>query len=241
MSESKILIIEDDAEIVDLIDIHIKDLGYELDWAPNGVSGLERAIDGDYLLVIIDWMIPKMDGLEVCRRLRAEKKSLPIIMLTAKSEEFDKVLGLEIGADDYITKPFSLREVMARIKALIRRVDTVKAEIANENKQKEEMRFGELTINVEKRKVTLRGKTVELTAKEFDLLALFASHPGRAYSRQELLDLVWGYQFDGYDHTVNSHINRLRSKIEENPSQPTYIKTVWGVGYRFVEREELPE
>jgi len=241
MSESKILIIEDDAEIVDLIDIHIKDLGYELDWAPNGVSGLERAIDGDYLLVIIDWMIPKMDGLEVCRRLRAEKKSLPIIMLTAKSEEFDKVLGLEIGADDYITKPFSLREVMARIKALIRRVDTVKAEIANENKQKEEMRFGKLTINVEKRKVTLRGKTVELTAKEFDLLALFASHPGRAYSRQELLDLVWGYQFDGYDHTVNSHINRLRSKIEENPSQPTYIKTVWGVGYRFVEREELPE
>jgi DNA-binding response OmpR family regulator len=179
-----------------------------------------------------------LNGFEVCKRIRAENRYTPILMLTAKSEELDKVLGLELGADDYLTKPFSVRELTARIKALFRRLEADKAK-AGESAKRDELVYGELAIALEKRKVTLAGQPVELTAKEFDLLARFASHPGRAYSRQELLDLVWGHQFDGYDHTVNSHINRLRSKIEKNPADPKFIQTVWGVGYRFVEPEEL--
>lgn len=235
--EKKVLIIEDDPDIADLIQIHLKDLGFLPDHAGDGMEGVSKALTNDYELVILDLMLPRLDGFEVCKQIREEKKSLPILMLTSKSEEFDKVLGLELGADDYLTKPFSIRELMARVKSIIRRVEAVKE--ACDDEEPVEMQFGELTINVEKRKVTLAGEVVDLTAKEFDLLALFASHPGRAYSRQELLDIVWGYHFDGYDHTVNSHINRLRSKIEKDPSQPLYIKTVWGVGYRFVEAEEL--
>lgn len=240
MENKKILIVEDDPEIAELVEINLNDAGYRTERARDGIDGLNKALNNDYLLVILDLMLPRLDGFEVCKRIREEKKTLPILMLTSKSEEFDKVLGLELGADDYLTKPFSLRELMARVKALIRRMDAVKQEITADGKPAE-MRFGDLVINTEKRKVTLAGETIDLTAKEFDLLALFASHPGRAYSRQELLDIVWGYQFDGYDHTVNSHINRLRSKIEKDPSNPTFIKTVWGVGYRFVEPEELDE
>ncbi len=159
-------------------------------------------------------------------------------MLTSKSEELDKVLGLELGADDYITKPFSIRELMARIKAIFRRMEADK-EKATGNAKSKELIFGDLKIYLDKRKVLLDKAPIDLTAKEFDLLALFASNPGRAYSRQELLDIVWGYQFDGYEHTVNSHINRLRSKIEQDPANSKYIKTVWGIGYSFVEPEEL--
>ncbi|MEL6823055.1 MAG: response regulator transcription factor [Calditrichota bacterium] len=231
------LVVEDDPDIGQLVEMHLTESGYEVDRAMDGQSGLEKALEGDYSLVILDVMLPRMDGLEVCKQIRAEKKSLPILMLTSRSEEFDKVLGLELGADDYVTKPFSLRELMARVKAMIRRVNAVK-EDSNEDSPAE-LSFSELTINMEKRKVTRSGTVVELTAKEFDLLALFAQNPGRAYSRQELLDIVWGYHFDGYDHTVNSHINRLRGKVEENAAEPKFIKTVWGVGYRFVEPEEL--
>jgi len=237
--EKKVLIIEDDPEIANLVEIHLRDMGLTSDHENNGVDGLNKALKNEYALVILDLMLPRLDGFEVCKRIREEKKSLPVLMLTSKSEELDKVLGLELGADDYLTKPFSLRELMARVKAILRRVDAVKQEVSGDEPR--EVVFGDLIINMEKRKVTLAGGMIELTAKEFDLLALFTSHPGRAYSRQELLDIVWGYQFDGYDHTVNSHINRLRSKIEENPSDPKYIKTVWGVGYRFVELEELAE
>lgn len=233
----QILVVEDDPDIGELVEMHLTESGYKVDRAMDGQSGLEKALEGDYSLVILDVMLPRMDGLEVCKQIRAEKKSLPILMLTSRSEEFDKVLGLELGADDYVTKPFSLRELMARVKAMIRRVNAVK-EDSNEDSPAE-LSFAELTINMEKRKVTRSGTVVELTAKEFDLLALFAQNPGRAYSRQELLDIVWGYHFDGYDHTVNSHINRLRGKVEENAAEPKFIKTVWGVGYRFVEPEEL--
>ncbi len=236
----KVLIIEDDPDIADLLQIHLRDLDMQLDCAEKGPEGLKKALDNDYELVILDIMLPEMDGLEVCRRIRERKRSLPILMLTAKSEEFDKVLGLELGADDYLTKPFSIRELIARIKSIIRRVNSLK----EETKQKEEpvtLEFADLKINMEKRKVTLKGKTIELTAKEFDLLALFASHPGKAYTRENLLNIVWGYQFSGYDHTVNSHINRLRAKIEKDPSNPTYIKTVWGVGYKFAEEEDLKD
>jgi len=236
-AEATILVIEDDPDIADLLRIHLGDLGYAVDRVSDGKAGLARALQGSYALVILDLMLPLLDGLEVCKRIRAQNRYLPILMLTAKAEEVDKVLGLELGADDYLTKPFSIRELIARVKALFRRI-----EIDQENVQEDAvypLRYGDLTVDPEKRKVTLRYQTVELTAKEFDLLMLFARHPGRAYSRQELLDVVWGYQYSGYSHTVNTHINRLRSKIEDDPSNPVYIKTVWGVGYRFAESEEM--
>jgi DNA-binding response OmpR family regulator len=173
-----------------------------------------------------------MNGVEVCKALRRSKNT-PIIMVTAKTEEIDKVLGLEIGADDYITKPFSIRELKARAKAVMRRSDTASA--PSEKAQRQEMSFTDLSINVEMRKVLVLGKKVELSPKEFDLIVLLASHPGRSYSRSELLDVVWGYNFSGYEHTVNSHMNRLRAKIEPDMSHPLYLLTTWGIGYRFNE------
>jgi DNA-binding response OmpR family regulator len=238
MENKKVLIIEDDPNISNLVEIHLKDLGYQLDRAGDGESGLEKALNGKYSLIILDLMLPKMDGLSVCKRIRSENEYLPILMLTSKSEELDKVLGLELGADDYITKPFSIREFIARIKAMFRRLEVDQEKIA-QHSQPQILNFGDLVIDFEKRKVSLSGKVLELTTKEFDLLALFAKNPGRTYSRNDLLDQVWGYQFSGYDHTVNSHINRLRGKIEKDPSSPQFIKTVWGFGYRFVEPEDL--
>jgi DNA-binding response OmpR family regulator len=232
-----ILIVEDDPDLAGLLQIHLGDLGYRTDVAPDGKTGLARAAGPSYALVILDVMLPGLDGFEVCKRLRAEKRALPILMLTAKSEELDKVLGLELGADDYITKPFSIRELIARVKALLRR-----SELAQELPPASDdgiLSFGDLLVDTLKRKVVLRGQALELTAKEFDLLLLFARNPGKAYSRQELLDLVWGYQYSGYSHTVNSHINRLRNKIETDPAEPRFIKTVWGHGYRFAEADEL--
>ena len=235
---NKILIIEDDPHIVELLEIHLGDLGYELKQAADGVAGVEKFEEDEYALVILDLMLPKLDGFEVCKQIRAQNTYTPILMLTSRAEELDKVLGLELGADDYITKPFSIRELVARIKAIFRRIEADK-EKATGNSKSKELIFGDLKIYLDKRKVLLDKTPIDLTAKEFDLLALFASNPGRAYSRQELLDIVWGYQFDGYEHTVNSHINRLRSKIEQDPANSKYIKTVWGIGYSFVEPEEL--
>jgi two-component system, OmpR family, alkaline phosphatase synthesis response regulator PhoP len=235
--QKKVLIIEDDPNIADLVEIHLNDLGFELERAEDGRTGLEMALSNNYSIVILDLMLPQLSGLEVCKEIRSVNKYLPILMLTAKSEELDKVLGLELGADDYLTKPFSIHELIARIKAILRRLD-----VNQENKidtiSKKDLIFDRLFIDLEKRKVTLSGNQVDLTVKEFDLLALFAQKPGRAFNRQELLDLVWGYQFVGYEHTVNSHINRLRNKIETDPANPFFIRTVWGVGYRFVEPEE---
>jgi DNA-binding response OmpR family regulator len=159
-------------------------------------------------------------------------------MVTAKTEEVDKVLGLELGADDYITKPFSIREVMARVKAMFRRVE-VDQEAQEQSEENAPIQYDGLVVEPTKHKVTVDGESVDLTSKEYELLLLFARNPGRAYSRQELLDEVWGYQYNGYSHTVNTHINRLRNKIEPDPSSPRFVKTVWGVGYRFAEREEL--
>ncbi len=235
---NKILIIEDDPIIVDVIEIHLNDLGYTLDRALDGESGLEKALTHDYLLIILDLMLPKMNGLDVCKAIRSKNAHLPILMLTARSEELDKVLGLEFGADDYITKPFGIREFIARVKAILRRVEVDK-EAGNKEEQETPLEFGDLKIDLLKRKVSKAGKTVELTGKEFDLLSLFVKNPGRVYNRQELLDIVWGYHYNGYDHTVNSHINRLRNKIEKDPANPRFLKTLWGVGYRFSEPEEL--
>jgi two-component system alkaline phosphatase synthesis response regulator PhoP len=237
--EKRVLIIEDDKDITDLVEIHLGDLGYSLDKAYDGESGLLKAQTKSYDLVLLDLMLPKLEGLEVCKRIREQDKTLPIIMLTSRSEEMDKILGLELGADDYIVKPFSIRELIARVKANLRHVDAIKEEISKATDSQPELQIGDLKIDFDKRKVILGSDTIELTAKEFDLLAHFAKHPGRSYSRGDLSSAVWGYQFSGYEHTVNSHINRLRTKIENNPADPKYIKTVWGIGYRFVEPEEI--
>jgi two-component system alkaline phosphatase synthesis response regulator PhoP len=235
LSETRILLVEDQHELVDLLRLHLEDQGYRVDAAFDGVSGLDRALADPPDLVVLDIMLPGLSGLEVLRRLRVTNADLPVLMLTARAEELDKVLGLELGADDYLTKPFSIRELIARVRALLRRVEVQKPQAPG---LEEELVFADLCIQPAKRRVILAGQGLELTAKEFDLLLVFARHPGRAYSRQELLDLVWGYQFGGYSHTVNSHINRLRGKLEPNGS-PRFIRTVWGVGYRFAEPGEL--
>lgn len=177
-------------------------------------------------------MLPGMDGIEICRRLRADKIFTPILMLTARSEEIDKIIGLETGADDYLTKPFSIREFIARVKAILRRNEMV---TTDKDIVEEIFECNGLIIDPIKRKVTLEGVKVELTPKEFDLLYLFMSNPGKSYSRENVLNLVWGYEFSGYEHTVNSHINRLRTKIEADLATPKYILTTWGVGYRFTD------
>ncbi|MDX1419625.1 MAG: response regulator transcription factor [Rubricoccaceae bacterium] len=236
-SAASILVVEDDPDLQDLLELHLGDLGYRVDLVGDGREGLDRARVGDYALVILDRMLPGLEGLEVCRRLRDEGIPTPVLMLTARGEEADKVAGLDGGADDYVTKPFAIRELLARVGALIRRRRLDGTE--HEGDARRDVVVGPLALSPQKRTVTLDGAPVELTAKEFDLLALFARHPGRAFTRQELLDLVWGYQYAGYSHTVNSHINRLRGKIEPDPAEPRFIQTVWGVGYRFAEREEL--
>jgi DNA-binding response OmpR family regulator len=227
----RILVIEDNREIADLVALHLRDIGCEVDVAHDGQSGLGKALSGAYDLVILDLMLPEIEGLEICKRIRSMPDYTPILMLTAKSGELDRVLGLEVGADDYLTKPFSIRELLARVKALFRRIDAIAARTPADDEPP--IRVGPMQIDLGKRTVTVGDRRVELTAKEFDLLVQFARHPGRAYTRAQLLDLVWGYGHDGYEHTVNTHINRLRAKIEKDPSRPRYILTVWGVGYRF--------
>ncbi len=233
VAERKILLIEDDPDIAALVDLHLRDEQFEIDVEANGSRGLELFSSKPFDLVILDVMLPGLGGFEICKRIRRAGNQVPILMLTSKSEEFDKVLGLELGADDYLTKPFGIRELVARVKALLRRAGTE----APTNKPSRRLEFANLSIDTEKRRVTLDGNIIELTNKEFELLVLFATSPGRAFSRTELLREVWGYQYSGYSHTVNSHINRLRGKIETDPANPVFIQTVWGVGYRFNESE----
>lgn len=233
----KILLVEDDRDISHLVKLHLEDEDYSVDISTDGNEGLEKAQGKDYDLIILDLMLPGVDGLEICRRLRSETDYVPILMLTAKSSEIDRIVGLELGADDYLTKPFSVRELVARVKAIFRRVNAVNTNTGEEDNPR--ISLGEIVIETDKRKVTLAGKKIVLTAKEYDLLYHFASHPGRVYTRAQLLDQVWGYGYEGYEHTVNSHINRLRGKIEADPAKPEYVLTVWGVGYRFAEPQEL--
>lgn len=233
MDNKKVLIVEDVKEIADIISMNIKDLGLETIHISNGELGLQTALDNKFSLIILDLMLPKLDGITICSKIREVDPSTPILILTAKGDEFDRVLGLEFGADDYMTKPFSVRELTARIKALLRRSNIENS--TSTNLSKDLITIGLLTTDINKRKVTLNNKEVDLTVKEFDLLTLFMQNPGKAYSRSDLLEKIWGYQFEGYEHTVNTHINRLRNKIENDPSNPQYLKTVWGIGYRFVE------
>lgn len=225
----RVLVVEDEKEISDLLEIHLTDLHCEVVKANDGKKGLNLALDEQFDLIVLDIMLPSLDGIEICKEVRKREIYVPILMLTAKSEEFDKVLGLEIGADDYLTKPFSIREFIARVKAIFRRIDAVQ----KTDSESEVINVGDLKIDSQKRRVILKGDRVELTQKEFDLLYLMATHPGRTYTREQLLNTVWGYQYNGYEHTVNSHINRLRTKIEEDVSNPKYIRTSWGVGYWF--------
>jgi len=232
-SDKRILVVEDDPDISHLLEINLMDIAFQVDVVNNGVDGLNRASNHDYQLIVLDLMLPGMDGLELCRRLRSQSVNIPVLMLTARSSELDRVLGLELGADDYLTKPFSIKELQARVKAILRRVEFSAKQLAANPDEKIEV--ASLLIDVSGRNVFIDHQPVELTAKEFDLLLYFARNPGRVYSRGQLLDYVWGYSHNGYEHTVNSHINRLRKKIEKNPQQSQYIETVWGVGYRFRE------
>ena len=229
----RILVIEDDPDISQLLEINLRDNAFRVDVVNNGIEGLERASNQAYQLIVLDLMLPGLDGLEICKRLRGQEITVPILMLTAKTSEFDRVLGLELGADDYLTKPFSIMELQARVKAILRRADISTRQRAQDDD--ETISSGSLLIDVCGHNVSIDGRAVELTAKEFDLLLHFARHPGRVYSRAQLLDQIWGYSHSGYEHTVNTHINRLRKKIETGADTMQYIETVWGVGYRFRE------
>ena len=231
--QRRVLVIEDHQNIANLVKLHVQDLGCDVVLAFDGNVGLAEAESNKYDLVILDLMLPGIDGLEICRRLRSKANYVPILMLTAKSAEADRVLGLDMGADDYLAKPFSVAELLARVKALFRRLDAFAA--SAKAKLAAPLRYRELEIDEAKHKVTLRGKRLDLTVREFDLLLLLAQNPGSAFTRSQLLDMVWSYNFTGFENTVKSHINRLRAKIEDDPANPKYILTVWGVGYQFAD------
>jgi DNA-binding response OmpR family regulator len=230
----KVLLVEDNRDIANLVMINLRDKHLLVEHVADGEAGLDKALSGDYQLVILDLMLPGMDGLDLCRAIRREKIYTPVLMLTARTSELDRVLGLEVGADDYLTKPFSVPELIARVNAILRRTQEYQQAPGVESTP---LRFGHLHIDARCRQVTLRGHDIELTAREFDLLLHFASHPGRVFTRAQLLDSVWGNGYEGYEHTVNSHINRLRAKIEPDPATPSYVLTIWGVGYRFADRQ----
>jgi DNA-binding response OmpR family regulator len=228
--QRRILVVEDEPDIAQLIALHLRDEAFDVTIAKDGHEGMRLACARPWDLVLLDLRLPGPDGLAICRALRADQNYVPILMLTSKSSELDRVLGLELGADDYVTKPFSVSELLARVKALFRRIDAVNKTAAPESRS---LSIGSIRIDSASREVQVGGKRVDLTAREFDLLLHFAQHPGRVFSRAQLLDSVWGFGHEGYEHTVNSHINRLRGKIEPDNTHPRYIVTVWGVGYKM--------
>ena len=224
----RLLIVEDDLDIANLMELHLNDISEHVVHVPRGDDGLELAMNEQWDLVILDLRLPGVSGLDICRSLREFDPCIPILMVTAKTTELDRVLGLEIGADDYITKPFSVVEFVARVRALLRRSSAM-SQLTSVNT----ISINDLTINVNEREARVSDRLLDLTPKEFELLLHFATHPGKVFKRTELLDKVWGYGHEGYEHTVNSHINRLRAKLEVDPVNPDYITTVWGVGYKM--------
>jgi len=228
--QKNILLIEDEQDIADLLSLHLHDLGAIVTHASDGVRGLALALQQPWDMILLDLSLPRCDGLDICEQVRESNPATPIILVTARSSEADRIKGLETGGDDYITKPFSIAELIARVKALFRR-----AELRSHSAESTQniIAVNDLLLNTTARTVTVQGNPVSLTAKEFDLLLHFAQAPGHVFKRAELLDKVWGYSFNGYMHTVNSHINRLRAKIEPDPANPRYITTVWGVGYKM--------
>lgn len=231
MDVQRVLILEDDDTVANILELHLKECGFSVIRAKEGDIALKLGLSGNFHLMIVDASVPGISGFEVCKRIRVTNRELPVMFLTSKNSEADKVNGLEIGADDYVTKPFSPKEIVARVKALLRRTTPLAKGASNTT-------LGSLMIDRGKRKVELAGKVLDLTATEFDLLSFLTTHPGKSYSRSELLKAVWGYTHEGYEHTVNTHINRLRNKLESDPNNPIYIKTVWGVGYRSSEADE---
>lgn len=236
MEQSKrVLIVEDDPHIAELLRMHLHDEGYAVVHAADGHVGVRELERGNWDALILDLMLPGIDGLEICRRARVMTRYTPIIIISARSSEVHRILGLELGADDYLAKPFSVLELVARVRALLRRTDALARNARGDSGRLE---LGKLSIDPIERQVQIEGKPVELTPREFDLLYFFARHPGRVFSRLELLNQVWGYKHDGYEHTVNTHINRLRIKVEANAAEPRSILTVWGRGYKLVAPEE---
>ena len=226
----RVLIVEDDMPIADLLRMHLQDEGYQVTHCADGNQGLAQLRTGGWDALILDLMLPGVDGLEICRQARAMETYTPIIITSARSSEVHRILGLELGADDYLVKPFSVLELVARVKALLRRADAMGRTQRNEAGALElnGVRLDPLT-----RQAYVEGRALDLTPREFDLLYFFVKHPEKVFSRLDLLNQVWGYQHDGYEHTVNTHINRLRAKIEADPADPARILTVWGKGYRF--------
>ena len=231
---TKVLVVDDEKNIVKGIRFSLLQDGYEVDTAYDGEEALQKANENQYDLIILDVMLPKHSGLEVLQQIR-EFSSVPVIMLTAKGEDMDKILGLEYGADDYITKPFNILEVKARIKAIIRRVSGSRRE--REEEEERILENGDMRMDFDNRRVTVAGKEINLTSKEFELLELLATHPGKVYSRIMLLQTVWGKDYPGDVRTVDVHIRRLREKVEPNASEPVYVQTKWGVGYYFRQNE----
>ncbi|MDK9607232.1 response regulator transcription factor [Lelliottia wanjuensis] len=226
----QILLVEDDSDIASLLRLNLEDEGYAITHEADGARALERIDQAHWDAVILDLMLPNVDGLEICRRIRQLTRYLPIIIISARSSETDRITGLETGADDYLAKPFSVQELIARIKALFRRQQAMGQAQTNDT-----ISAHGLTLDPLARSVRLHGKEVDLTPREFELLWFFARHPGEVFSRLALLEQVWGYQHEGYEHTVNTHINRLRIKIEKDAAEPEIIRTVWGKGYKFAE------
>lgn len=236
MNSHNVLVIEDDPDIAGLLDLHLRDIGCSVEVASDGACGLARASSSaGWSLIVLDLQLPGVDGMEICRRVRADAGYTPILMLTARAGESDRVLGLETGADDYLTKPFSVVEFGARAKAILRRAERLARPAAVELRT---CRIRDVSIDRDRRIAYYGSRRLDLTAREFDLLAFLMERADRVFSRSQLLDQVWGTTHDTFEHTVNSHINRLRSKLEPDPSRPRYIVTVWGVGYRFAREPE---
>jgi DNA-binding response OmpR family regulator len=238
MKKRRILLVEDEQDIADLVSLHLRDLCDEFVVAADGYEGMRLATTETWSLAILDLCLPGPDGLEICRAIRRAGNYVPILMLTSKSAELDRVLGLETGADDYLTKPFSVLELVARVRAIFRRIKNLQKSPHTSPDLTTRLTAGDLTIDPARREVTLGNRQIDLTAREFDLLDYFVRNPGRVFRRADLLDKVWGYGHEGYEHTVNSHINRLRAKIENDPGQPEKIVTVWGVGYKFLSQDQ---
>jgi DNA-binding response OmpR family regulator len=229
MPAAHLLVVEDDAELRSLLTDRLRDEGYRVSTAASGPDALDAAQADTPDVVLLDVMLPGFDGLEVCRRLRALLPTVYVMMLTAKASEVDRIVGLEVGADDYVTKPFSLQEVVARVRAALRRLDMAHHAPSGD----QPIAIGELHLDPERREVAVGGEPVQLTVREFDLLHWLAAHPDKPFTRMQLLDKVWDLRYEGYERTVDSHVQRLRAKIEPDPGQPRYVKTVWGVGYKL--------
>ncbi|MCI2283216.1 response regulator transcription factor [Colwellia sp. MSW7] len=240
--KDKVLIVEDEFDIANLIQVHLSELDIDSDICCHGQQGLEQALKQNYQLVMLDVMLPGINGLDICRQIRQEKPLQAILMLTSKTSETDRILGLELGADDYMTKPFSIREMQARVRTQLRRVhaftqrnsaEETKQNSNNNRQEKSSTCIGKLLVDARYHQVTYKDTAINLTSTEFELLDYLCKNPDQVFSRSQLLDGVWGYNHSGYEHTVNSHINRLRNKLEENCADPQIIQTVWGVGYKL--------